>query len=301
MTAPVAEKKALYASATINLMMALSGWLAYHYSNSQAILLDGNYSFIAFFVTLIAIRISLIKSKLTETFPFGQYVYEALFSFGKGLMVIGILLVALIMSISRISHYLNDSPVDVLNTSTVLIYTIVMLSMCVPLAWFCQHENKKVNNSSMILRAEYIGSKTDAIMSFSTGMVLFSIGFLDINGRFGFLYYTGDAILVIFLVLYLVKDPIALARDSFVEMAGGTLQNKHEKQKIETLLSETLTFDLIKSSYISKTGSNYFVVAYISAQDIDNIGFEQLEQLKQQTLAALKQNYPFVMFEIALA
>ena len=290
MTAPVAEKKALYASAIINLMMALSGWLAYHYSNSQAILLDGNYSFIAFFVTLIAIRISLIKSKLTETF-----------SFGKGLMVIGILLVALIMSISRISHYLNDAPVDVLNTSTVLIYTIVMLVMCVPLAWYCQHENKKVNNSSMILRAEYIGSKTDAIMSFSTGLVLFSIGFLDINGRFGFLYYTGDAILVIFLVFFLVKDPIALARDSFVEMAGGTLQDKNEKQKIETILSETLTFDLIKSSYISKTGSNYFVVAYVSAQDIDHIGFEQLEQLKQQTLAALKQSYRFVMFEIALA
>ncbi|CCK77583.1 conserved hypothetical protein [Oleispira antarctica RB-8] len=301
MTGHIAEKKALYASAVINLMMAFSGWLAYHYSNSQAILLDGNYSFIAFFVTLIAIRITLIKTKLTETFPFGQYVYEALFSFGKGLMVIGILLVALIMSISRISHYLNDSPVNVLNTSTVLIYTIVMLSMCIPLAWYCQHENKKVNNSSMILRAEYIGSKTDAIMSFLTGIVLFSIGFLDIDGRFGFLYFTGDAILVIVLVLFLVKDPVILARDSFVEMAGGTLQNKNEKQKIEAILKEVLTFDLMKSSYISKTGSNYFIVAYVSAQDIDEIGFEQLEYLKKETLVALKKNYRYVMFEIALA
>lgn len=48
MTSLNAEKKALYASAIINLMMAFSGWLAYHFSNSQAILLDGNYSFIAF-------------------------------------------------------------------------------------------------------------------------------------------------------------------------------------------------------------------------------------------------------------
>tara|TARA_B110000196_G_scaffold309261_1_gene310728 strand:- start:4154 stop:4885 length:732 start_codon:yes stop_codon:yes gene_type:complete len=243
----------------------------------------------------------MIKSKSTEIFPFGQYVYEALFSFGKGLMVIGILLVALIMSISRISHYLNGSPVDVLNTGSVLIYTVVMLAMCVPLALYCRHENKKINNASMILRAEYIGSKTDAIMSFSTGAVLFSIGFLDIDGRFGFLYYTRDAILVIVLVLFLVKDPIILARDSFVEMAGGTLQDKKEKQKIEGILNGCLTLDLIKESYISKTGSNYFVVVYISAKEIDGIGFEKLEHLKQKTLEALRLKYQHVMFEIALA
>lgn len=301
MTRSIVEKKALYASATINLMMAISGWLAYHFSNSQAILLDGNYSFIAFFITLIAIRITLIKTRLTETFPFGQYVYEALFSFGKGLMVIGILLVALIMSISRISHYLNGSPVDVLNTSTVLIYTLVMLAMCVPLALYCRHENKKIHNASMILRAEYIGSKTDAIMSFSTGLVLFSIGFIDIEGRFGFLYSIGDAMLVIVLVLILVKDPIVLARDSFIEMAGGTLQNKQEKQKIECILHQCLPFNGLKESYISKTGSNYFIVAYISAEEIDNIGSKKLEQLKQTTLAVLQQRYQHVMFEVALA
>lgn len=301
MTRSIVEKKALYASAAINLMMAFSGWLAYHYSNSQAILLDGNYSFIAFFITLIAIRITLIKTKLTETFPFGQYVYEALFSFGKGLMVIGILLVALIMSISRISHYSNGSPVDVLNTDTVLIYTLVMLMMCVPLALYCRNQNKKINDSSMILRAEYIGSKTDAIMSFSTGLVLFSIGFLDINGPFGFLYYLGDAILVIVLILFLVKDPIVLARDSFVEMAGGTLQDKKEKQRIEAILSESLTLDLIKDSYISKTGSNYFIVAYVNSQEIENIGLKHLEQLRNNTLAALKLKYQHVMFEIAIA
>jgi divalent metal cation (Fe/Co/Zn/Cd) transporter len=301
MTRSIVEKKALYASAIINLMMAFSGWVAYHFSHSQAILLDGNYSFIAFFITLIAIRITMIKTKLTETFPFGQYVYEALFSFGKGLMVIGILLVALIMSISRISHYLNDSPVDALNTSTVLVYTLVMLIMCVPLALYCRHENKKINDSSMILRAEYIGSKTDAIMSLSTGIVLFSIGFLDANGYFGFLYYVGDALLVIVLVLILVKDPILLARDSFVEMAGGTLQNKKEKQRIECILNDSLKTNIIKESYISKTGSNYFIVAYISAEQIDRIGSKELENIRKETLEALRLQYQHVMFEIALA
>ncbi|NOR79333.1 MAG: cation transporter, partial [Methyloprofundus sp.] len=75
--------------------MAFSGWLAYYLSYSQALLLDGNFSFIIFLTTLVAIKISAIKSRRTKLFPFGQFVYEALYSLLKGVMIIGMLLAAL--------------------------------------------------------------------------------------------------------------------------------------------------------------------------------------------------------------
>ena len=281
--------------------MAFSGWLAYYLSNSQAILLDGNYSFIAFFVTLIAIRISIIKARRTETFPFGQYVYEALFSFSKGIMIIGVLLMALIMSITRISHYLNGAQTDVLNTSIILIYTVAMVILCLFLALYCRHQNKKLNNSSTILRAEYLDAKIDGFMSLATGLALFGIGYVNIEGSFGFLYYIGDAILVILLVLLLGKDPFIMVRDSFVELAGGVLQNKDEKEKIESILVECFPADLLKESYISKTGSSYLVVAYINGQEVDNLGYEAVEQVKSQTLEKLKQSYQHTILEVALA
>jgi len=301
MTNASIEKKALVVGAIINIIMAISGWLAYYFSNSQAILLDGNFSFIAFFVTLIAIRISTIKARTTETFPFGQYVYEAIFSLGKGIMIIGVLLVALIMSISRISHYLNGAQTDALNTGVILIYTVAMVVLCLILALYCRHQNKKLNNSSTILRAEYLGAKVDGFMSLAAGLALFGIGYVNIEGSFGFLHYIGDAILVILLVLLLGKGPLVLVRDSFVEMTGGVLQNKEEKMSIESILAECFPTDLLKESYISKTGSSYLVVAYIHGQGADNLGYETLEKIKTQALEKLKQSYQHAILEVALA
>lgn len=295
------EKKALVVGSIINLLMACSGWLAYYFSNSQAILLDGNFSFIAFFITLIAIRISTIKAKTSATFPFGQYVYEALFSFAKGIMIIGVLLVALIMSISRISHFLNGAPTDALNTGVILIYTVAMVILCLILALYCRHQNKKLNNTSTILRAEYLGAKVDGFMSLAAGLALFGIGYVNIESSFGFLHYIGDAILVILLVLLLGKGPFVLVRDSFVEMAGGVLQNKEEKEKIESILAEYFPADLLKESYISKTGSSYLVVAYMNGQGAATIGYEALEQIKAQALEKLKQSYQHAILEVALA
>ena len=57
----------------------------------------------------------------------------------------------------------------------------------------------------------------------------------------------------------------------------------------------------MKESYISKTGSNYFIVAYISAEQIDRIGSKELENIRKETLEALRLQYQHVMFEIALA
>lgn len=297
-----AEKHALIAGAIINSMMAIAGWVAYYFSYSQAILLDGNFSFIAFLVTLIAIRVSTIKARRTEIFPFGQYVYEALFSFSKGIMIIGLLLMAMIMSITRISHYLNGEPTEVLNTGIILIYTLAMVFLCTVLALYSRHQNKKVNNSSTILHAEYMGAKVDGFMSLALGVALFAIGYVDIEGSFGFLHYIGDAVLVILLVLLLGKSPFILVRDSFVELAGGTLQNKEVKNKIEGILESYLSRDtLLINSHISKTGSSYLVVAYINVQEIENIGYEKLEQKKVQALKELQQSYQHATLEIVLA
>lgn len=294
-------KKALVVCAVINLIMAFSGWLAYYYSNSQAILLDGNYSFIAFFVTLIAIRISAVKAKTTDMFPFGQYVYEAFFSFAQGIMIIAILLVAVIMSVSRILRYLNGSPTDILNTGVILGYTLFMVFLCIVLAFYSRHQNAKINNSSMILRAEYTAAKLDGVISLATGLALFAMGYVSLDGDYGFVHYIGDAILVIFLSVFLVKEPFLLIRDSFVELAGGTLQDEEEKEKIEKILRSFFESDVLKDSYISKTGSSYFILAYLSGQGIDDMGSEKLAQIRKEILKTLKETYQHSMFEIALA
>jgi predicted Co/Zn/Cd cation transporter (cation efflux family) len=69
------EKRALSIGAATNLAMATIAWITYWYSNSEAILLDGNYSFIIFVGMGVALAVSRIKSQRTETFPLGQFFY----------------------------------------------------------------------------------------------------------------------------------------------------------------------------------------------------------------------------------
>lgn len=302
MTDNTIEKRSLIVGAVINLIMALSGWLAYYLSNSQALLLDGNFSFIVFLSTLVAINISSIKSKKTKLFPFGQFVYEALYSFLKGIMIIGMLLVAFTDNLSKIFHFINGKETSLLNTEVILVYSLLMTLICFGMAAYYKHQNNKVNNSSTILRAEYSAAIIDGFMSAGIGIALVGISLLSPEGSLGFLNYIGDAILVILLCVLLGKEPFILVRDSFVEVAGGTLQNQTDKKNIEDILEKHLSSEkLLIDSYISKTGSSYLVIAYISAQGLEKLGFEKTKQIRELIINNLKENYKESIFEIVLA
>lgn len=302
MTDNTIEKRSLIVGAVINLIMALSGWSAYYLSNSQALLLDGNFSFIVFLSTLVAINISSIKSKKTKLFPFGQFVYEALYSFLKGIMIIGMLLVAFTDNLSKIFHFINGKETSLLNTEVILVYSLLMTLICFGMAAYYKHQNNKVNNSSTILRAEYSAAIIDGFMSAGIGIALVGISLLSPEGSLGFLNYIGDAILVILLCVLLGKEPFILVRDSFVEIAGGTLQNQTDKKNIEDILEKHLSSEkLLIDSYISKTGSSYLVIAYISAQGLEKLGFEKTKQIRELIINNLKENYKESIFEIVLA
>ena len=298
----IIEKRALIVGAVINFIMALSGWLAYYFSHSQALLLDGNFSFIVFLTTLVAIKISSIKSNRTELFPFGLFVYEALYSLLKGVMIVGMLLMALTDNVSRILHYLSGEEASLLNTEVILFYALSMTLICFGMAAFYRHQNSQVNNSSTLLRTEYSAAIIDGFMSAGIGVALVGISFLDLEGGLGFLNYIGDALLVIILVVFLGKQPFILIRDSFIEIAGGTLQNQAEKKNIESILENHLSSDdLLTGNYISKTGSSYLVVAYINAQAFDEVGFEKMREMKGLIIKELKVSHQDVIFEIVLA
>jgi len=53
------EQQALKYGAAVNLIMAFAGWRAYYLSRSQALFLDGNFSFLMFISLFVAIRISV--------------------------------------------------------------------------------------------------------------------------------------------------------------------------------------------------------------------------------------------------
>jgi len=286
----------------VNLIMALAGWLAYYLSNSQALFLDGNFSFLMFISMFIAIKVSAIKMKKTEIFPYGQFIYESLYSLLKGLMISGVLLVTFVQNSSAIFHFLNGQKTQPLETGIIFFYSVFMVILCFGTALFYKLQNKKTNNSSTILTAEYSASIVDGFMSAGIGTALVAIRYIDIVGYFSFLHYIGDSLLVLLLCLLLGKGPILLIKNSFIELAGGTLQDSATKKDIEGILTTYLQQDsLITGSYISKTGSSYLVVAYLNTPSIGRLGIDHVQQLVEQIRADLQKHYPTISFEAVLS
>ena len=234
-------------------------------------------------------------------FPFGQFVYEPLHALLKGVMIIGVLLSAFVSNASRIFYFINGKETTILNMEVILIYTLLMTLLCFGSAIYYKRQNNKINNSSIILRAEHSSATIDGFMSASIGIALVGISFINPEGSLGFLNYIGDAILVLVLCVLLGKQPFVLVRDSFIEIAGGTLQNQREEKHIKEILNEHFSSDNTSiDSYISKTGSSYLVVVYISTQSIEELGLNKMMQIKRSIINDLKESYPDVMFEIVL-
>ena len=99
------ERKALWVGVLANLVMAIAGYYFYYLTSSEALLLDGNFSMIAAMVTIVAVYISQVKHRRSETFPFGLYFYEALFVFFKGLVLLGIILMAAFQNGIKVAHF----------------------------------------------------------------------------------------------------------------------------------------------------------------------------------------------------
>lgn len=91
-----------------NIFMTVIAWITSYYSDSEAIILDGNYSFIMFIGVLVGLKIVRVRSEKTKTFPLGKFFYESLYSFIKGLMILGVLIMSVTTAVIRILIYLTE-------------------------------------------------------------------------------------------------------------------------------------------------------------------------------------------------
>ena len=89
------EKKSLILSTLASLLVGILGITFSIITNSGVILLDGLFN-ISYFVTAIfTIRIlTIIKRPDDEKFPFGYGYFEALINAVKGLLILGVSLIA---------------------------------------------------------------------------------------------------------------------------------------------------------------------------------------------------------------
>jgi predicted Co/Zn/Cd cation transporter (cation efflux family) len=162
-------------------------------------------------------------------------------------------------------------------------------------------KNKIIGNKSSILQVETKSTLLDGFMSLGIGVVFTIIWLLPADTAFDFLKSIGDAIIVLITCLVFFTMPLKIIRDSFIELGGGILQDTATKEIAEKTIIETLPPNLSKQSiYISKLGSSYFILVYLSS-DTNTIDLSTIEKLRKQIQEVLIQTLTNIKLEIIVS
>lgn len=292
------ETSALKIGVVINVIMATAGWIAFSVTGSEALLLDGNFSFISAVTTVGAIIIIHKKHKRTAVFPYGRYFYESFFTLSKGILILGVIIAAVFQNAIKILEFIEGQELEKLKTGPIVIYMVLMVVLCFGLAFLYQNKNKKINFQSSILAVEAKASKIDGYMTIAVGVALVLTTFVPETSRFSFLLYIGDAIIVILMALLLLNTPFQVIKEGFIELGGGSLQNQESVKQIESIVQNHLPDELaIDRCHISKTGSSHLVLIYATSNE-STIALDKLSQFRKSIHENIDADFPNSEVEI---
>lgn len=295
------EQKALWIGIFANLMMGFAGYYFYYLTSSEALLLDGNYSMIAALATGVAIFISKIKHNRSETFPFGLYLYEALFVFFKGLLLLGVILMAVFQNAFKVIHFLSGQDVGQVTYGQIMYYSLAMVVICFGMAIFFRNRYISTSKESAMLLIESKSLFIDGVISATVGVSFLLISWIPEHGSLAFLPSIGDALLVIIMSIVFLKTPLVILKNAFIEIGGGALQNQKEKKQIVTIIKENIGKEFTyQNSYINKAGSSYLAVIYLNSL-AHTLKIRAMRKTRANIEAKLKSAYPFTDVEIIVS
>ena len=292
------ENKALRIGIFLAFVMALAGWTTYYFTDSEAMLLDGNFSMISAVASIIALIISKRKHEKTKIFPFGSYVYESLFIFIKGFLILGVIFVAGVQNIMKIIDFINGVKIEPIKVDLILYYVAFISLLCLGLFLYFRSMNKRVGFQSSILKIETQSALVDGALSLGIGIVFVIISLIPENSSLAFMTSIGDAIIVLVICLLFISMPLKIIRDAFIELGGGVLQDNPSKQVIEKAIEESLSTTFVKqASYISKLGSSYFIAVFITSES-GVIHLDNIETFRKDVLNLLAPQFQNVKIEV---
>lgn len=209
------EQKALKTTLIGNLSLGLLGIVFSLVASSEAVLLDGLFSFINFVMALISIRIAnQVEQKDDEYFPFGYAVFEPILNISKGLILMAV------------SIYAATSAIDIIisggqkaSTSVVVIYALVSAFACSAYSVWLRRLNRYCK--SPIISTDVENWMIDGLISGGVALA-FSLVFLLRGTAFEFITPYVDPTLVVLIVALTLPIPIKVIRENWSQIIGAT-------------------------------------------------------------------------------
>ncbi|WP_170479790.1 cation transporter [Ruegeria arenilitoris] len=278
------ESRALTIGMVGNLFMAMAGIVAAYLSNSQAVLMDGLFSFIGFTAAFLGKRVTRNAQRKADKYrPFGYASDEAIFKTFRSLSLLGLVIFAMTSAILNIVGYLNGEPQRQLIFAPMLVYFALVGMTCLILWSFHRRAWIKSGKQSDVLQLEQKAAAFDALITGSA-----AVGLLGIHAFRDWVLAPiapiGDSIIVLLLCLSVTlqyyRDFIA----GLGELAGVTASPQHIASA-RRAIRESLRTDggLLVDLSISKLGRYFTVMVYYDPQR--QISAAQIDDLTRQLQA----------------
>jgi len=214
------ERRALGVGKWANLFMAFAGLLTAWASRSDAMLVDGLYSAVNFISAIAAARIGArVGLPPTRARPWGHDFDEVLYVTFRSLILIGVLVFAAVVSGMKIWTFFSGGSVPDLVFGPIAIYAVVIVIICLALAFNFHRAYRKTGKRSAILRTEARAALIDGALSLGSGAALLSLPYLE-GTVLGPYVPIGDAVIVLVLILAIVWQPLATFRTTLADLAG---------------------------------------------------------------------------------
>lgn len=272
MTQKQREERAVKYIILGNFIATLAGIWVYIATDSQALFLDAFFSAIAMLSSVAAFVISKAGKIQTKHYPDGIHFLEPLYAVLKSLLTLVLLVYSVCSVSSGAWNYWVNGVGEPFTIGPVVPYAFAMVAQCFLAAFLIHRENKKINFTSTILSAESKTCYVDGLQSLGIGIAVCGLYFIDIDGKLGFLHYTGDFFVTVILALFSVKEPIWVLINGFRELTGGTTSDKEMTDAVHAAVLSVCDGEIkICREDVVKTGMYICIRLYPDAADDEQI------------------------------
>jgi len=262
-------------------------------TQSSAILFDGVYSLIAFFMALLTLKVAnLVALPDDDRFHFGYTAIEPTLNLFKSLIIICSCLYAVIGAISSIIAGGNAAQYDL-----AMVYGIFATVGCFSISFYMKHRSKELRSDLVNVDAHtwFIDGVLSAsiLLGFVLAYCLEHYGFSELAPYV-------DPILLVVLGLSILPIPCKIMLESLNEVI-----HKAPPEAVTSVIEKKLKQALSNVPYehievrISKSGRDlYLLVHIIVDESFDITTVRELDTIRKATEKAMRQWNPSILMDI---
>lgn len=282
------ERKALKISIAGGLFMALLGFGFSVLTNSEAVFLDGIFSLVNMSMAFISLKVAqMVVEPSTRVFHYGKAQVEPLLNTAKGLLFIGVIVMAAYGAFQSILA--GGRPMVF---SWAILYSLIAASGCFGIGYYIDKQNKK--SPTPLLAVEGKGWLIDGILSSVVLMAFASGYFLSKTAYANYTNYI-DPALVILMSLFVLPVPYKILKDNILDLLLGAPDVNIQRgvRQIANGIVKEAPVEGFDYRFV-KTGRFVMCDILVLISEKENFKVSDFDPIRKKLMKAIEKEYPEV-------